>query len=117
MHESNGHHYTAAYGSSPRTGYHLEGPTGWIAKRAYPNTKKLYSCRETGTADFFTSVDQSGGCEGQTSLGSLGYIFTKPPTDGYRILYRCNRGASHFDSLSASCEGETVEGGHGYVLP
>jgi hypothetical protein len=48
----------------------------------------------------------------------LGYLYlTAPAGMPSAPLYRCNSGASHYDTLNAGCEGNgTREGTLGYVI-
>jgi eukaryotic-like serine/threonine-protein kinase len=83
-----------------------------------PGTVRFYLCQVTGGADYFSSVDQSGGCEGQTTVRMLGYIYVHAPAGLESApLYRCNSGGSHYDTLRSDCEGNgQLEGTSGYVL-
>lgn len=65
----------------------------------------------SGTA----SVDPA--CEGQQVLGFLGHLFAERPR-GVRShpVYRCNAGADHFDSVTATCEGKTTEFRIGHLI-
>jgi hypothetical protein len=95
----------------------MEGLFGELVATAEPGTRKLFACKVKDQKDWFTSPDQSGKCEGQQALGLLGYVYADPPTwSGSRALYRCNAGASHFDSLDSRCEGKTKEFVLGYVV-
>ena len=87
--------------------------------KAEPGTVKFYACKMKSTNDHFSSVDQSGKCEGQTTVALLGYVFTDKPAGVVSApLYRCNAGNSHFDSVIPNCESPKVvkEGTLGYVV-
>ncbi|MGH3859668.1 protein kinase domain-containing protein [Actinokineospora sp.] len=106
---------TAAYPAP--AGFSREHPLGALSAKPAPGTKKMYSCKQNTSEDHFTSVDQSGGCEGHKVIGLLGYVFTAPP-EGARsaAIYRCNYSGGHFDSIHSSCEGYKVEFQMGYLL-
>jgi serine/threonine protein kinase len=112
-----GAHFSGTKNVGPPAGFSAEGAFGSLAAAAEPGTKKLFACRVPGTDDWFTSNDQSGGCEGKQTLGQLGFIFATPPSDAEsKPVYRCNSGGSHFDSLSEGCEGKIREFLLGYLL-
>ncbi|MFI9385044.1 serine/threonine-protein kinase [Kutzneria sp. NPDC052558] len=114
-----GFHFTGTPKSAAPAGFTAEGPLGSVVAKSEPGTIKLYSCKMKTTDDHFSSVDQTGNCEGQTSLGLLGYLYqAKPAGVASTALYRCNAGNSHFDSVIANCESPKVtkEGTLGYVV-
>ncbi len=116
-HQSDGGHFSGTKKVSPPAGFTKEGVFGSLVEKAEPGTRKLFACKVKDQKDWFTSPDQSGKCEGQQSLGLLGHIYANPPSwASARALYRCNAGASHFDSLDAGCEGKTKEFVMGYVI-
>ncbi|MEU4746621.1 LamG-like jellyroll fold domain-containing protein, partial [Actinosynnema sp. NPDC023658] len=106
-----GDHYTGPT-DQVRAGYHFEGVLGRSAA-AGPNTRQLYACA-AGT-DAFTSTDAA--CEGKTSLGGIGLVYTVQPTNVPTVaLYRCLAGGDRFESRSGACEGGTSEGLLGYSV-
>jgi hypothetical protein len=74
----------------------------------------LYECRVAQHNMLTTDV----GCEGQLSLGPVGYAQTTQ-TAGTVALYRCRvgQGTDHFVSSDPACEGQAVDLALGYVLP
>ncbi|SEB41999.1 Serine/threonine protein kinase [Amycolatopsis tolypomycina] len=116
-HHPDGAHFSATKKIGPPPGFTSEGVFGSLVATAEPGTRKFYACKVTGQNDWFTSTDQSGNCEGQQTIGLLGYAYANPPTwASARAIYRCNAGGSHFDSLSAGCEGKTKEFLMGYLV-
>ncbi|HEX9335260.1 MAG TPA: serine/threonine-protein kinase [Pseudonocardiaceae bacterium] len=115
---TNGYHLTAKIGSPLPAGYSEEGPLGYLVATAEPGTLRLYLCKMSSSPDYFSSVDQTGHCEGQTTVAMLGYLYSTAPAGmTSALLYRCNSGASHYDSLRSDCEGNgTKEGQLGYVI-
>ena len=117
FHQPDGGHFSGTKKIGPPAGFTKEGEFGALVATAEPGTRKLFACKVKDQKDWFTSTDQSGKCEGQQALGLLGHIYANPPSwAGARALYRCNAGASHFDSLDAGCEGKTKEFLMGYVI-
>ena len=117
FHQADGGHFSGTKKVGPPAGFTKEGVFGSLVANAEPGTRKLFACKVKDQKDWFTSPDQSGKCEGQQSLGLLGHIYANPPSWGSaRALYRCNAGASHFDSLDAGCEGKTKEFLMGYLI-
>ncbi|SFA83359.1 Protein kinase domain-containing protein [Amycolatopsis marina] len=113
-----GAHFTGTANVRVPGGFSSEGVLGSLAAEPEQGTRKLYACTLAKRGgDWFSSIDQSGGCEGQRAVGLLGFIFDAAP-DGVpaRPLYRCNAGDSHFDSLNANCEGEVRELLLGYLI-
>lgn len=112
-----GAHFSGTKNVRAPAGFSAEGAFGSLVADSEPGARKLFACRVPGTDDWFTSNDQSGGCEGKQSLGQLGFIFGAPPADAAsKPVYRCNSGGSHFDSLSDGCEGKIRELLLGYLL-
>ncbi|WP_326945525.1 serine/threonine protein kinase [Amycolatopsis sp. NBC_01307] len=117
FHHPEGGHFSGTKKVGAPAGFTKEGLFGELVASAEPGTRKLFACKVKDKKDWFTSPDQSGKCEGQQALGLLGYVYADPPTwSGSRALYRCNAGASHFDSLDAGCEGKKKEFLLGYVV-
>ncbi|WP_326956389.1 serine/threonine-protein kinase [Amycolatopsis sp. NBC_01286] len=117
FHHPEGGHFSGTKKVGAPAGFTKEGLFGELVASAEPGTRKLFACKVKDKKDWFTSPDQSGKCEGQQALGLLGYVYANPPTwSGSRALYRCNAGASHFDSLDAGCEGKKKEFLLGYVV-
>lgn len=117
FHHPDGAHFSGTKKVGAPAGFTKEGLFGELVASAEPGTRKLFACKVKDKKDWFTSPDQSGKCEGQQALGLLGYVYADPPTwSGSRALYRCNAGASHFDSLDAGCEGKQKEFLLGYVV-
>lgn len=116
-HQPDGGHFSGTKKIGPPAGFTKEGVFGALVATAEPGTRKLFACKVKDQKDWFTSTDQSGKCEGQQALGLLGHVYANLPSwAGARALYRCNAGASHFDSLDAGCEGKTKEFLMGYVV-
>ncbi|MGI5292114.1 LamG-like jellyroll fold domain-containing protein [Nonomuraea polychroma] len=102
--------------------YRKEHTLGFYPPAGTPGTHMLYSCAAlTGTGSFNAFTSRQPECEGHKSLGPLGPVYTSPPSGiATRKVTRCRLGEGwqeHFDSLTADCEGHTVEGELGYVLP
>ncbi|WP_439385353.1 protein kinase domain-containing protein [Amycolatopsis lexingtonensis] len=117
FHHPEGGHFSGTKKVGPPAGFTKEGVFGSLVATAEPGTRKLFACKVKDEKDWFTSPDQSGKCEGQQPLGLLGHIYADPPSGaGARALYRCNAGASHFDSLDAGCEGKKKEFLMGYLV-
>jgi hypothetical protein len=115
---TSGYHLTNKVGSPlPQQGYSEEGSLGYLVATNAPGTVGFYLCRTSSSPDYFSSIDQSGHCEGQTTVALLGYIYLSAPAGMPSApIYRCNSGASHYDSLTSNCEGNgTKEGQLGYV--
>jgi hypothetical protein len=117
-HSPVGYHITTTSAHAVPSGFTKEGPLGYLVTTNAPGTVRFYLCRMTGGQDYFSSVDQSGACEGQTRVAMLGYIYLSAPSGMQSAaLYRCNSGNSHYDSLRQDCEGNgTNEGRDGYVI-
>ncbi|UOX87100.1 protein kinase [Amycolatopsis sp. FBCC-B4732] len=117
FHQADGGHFSGTRKVGPPPGFTKEGTFGSLVATAEPGTRKLFACKVKDQKDWFTSPDQSGKCEGQQALGLLGSIYADPPSGASaRALYRCNAGASHFDSLDAGCEGKKKEFLMGYLV-
>lgn len=80
------------------------------------DTVQLYECKFGGG----TFISPDSGCEGQESLGSVGYIYTKQ-VGGTIPLYRCfsSQLNDHMVSKDAGCESPLyrTESLLGYVIP
>ena len=115
---TSGFHLTTKTGSPVPDGFGEEGPLGYLVATNAPGTVGFYLCKMSGSGDYFSSVDQTGRCEGQTTVAMLGYVYLSAPASGPSApLYRCNSGGSHYDSLNPGCEGNgTKEGTLGYVI-
>ncbi|MGN9907460.1 LamG domain-containing protein [Phytohabitans sp. LJ34] len=108
-----GDHHTASTSEEPPAGYHFEATLGVLVPSEQPNTRVLYACRYGN--DTFTSVFAE--CEGQTSLGAIGRVYARQPTNVPTVaVYRCMGPSDHFESLRSDCAGATVEGVLGYTL-
>ena len=115
-----GFHMTETTDSSlpAQQGFVVEGGLGYLVTTNAPGTVGFYLCK-TSAGDYFSSVDQTGRCEGQTTVGLLGYVYLDAPASGPSApLYRCNaNGATRYDSLNSACENNgTNEGRLGYVI-
>jgi hypothetical protein len=85
-------------------GWFHEFALGYLLKRSGGDRVALYGCL-AGSADHFLSLD--AGCEGQTTQGQEGWVYT--PGQGTPV-YRCLRPAiGHFASTDPGCEGTTTE--------
>jgi hypothetical protein len=115
---TSGFHLTAKTGSSIPAGFSEEGPLGYLVATNAPGTVPFYLCKVSGSGDYFSSADQTGHCEGQTTVAMLGYLYRSAPAGMTSApLYRCNSGSSHYESLNSGCEGNgTNEGTLGYVI-
>jgi len=114
-----GFHYSGTPKVAAPAGFHPEGPLGSLLAKAEPGAVKFYSCKMKTTDDHFSSLDQTGKCEGETTLALLGYVYeNKPAGVVTTALYRCNSGGSHFDSVIANCENPKVvkEGPLGFLV-
>ncbi|GLZ31295.1 hypothetical protein Lesp02_34830 [Lentzea sp. NBRC 105346] len=114
----NGWHYSGTSRIAVPDGFTVEntGGLGMLLANPEPGTKPLYSCRINNSEDRMTSA--AADCEGQTPYGGgpLGYVFTSEPAGvPSMVLYRCNMGAHHFDSV-AGCEGYQTEFPFGWVV-
>lgn len=91
-----------------------ELPLGYLSPIQVPGTTALKLCK--AGEDAFSSTDAS--CEGETVVGSSGFIWTEPPTDRTsRPVYRCRTSWNDlFDSNDPNCEGQTVERLLGHVV-
>ncbi len=97
---------------APSCGYHAEKVLGYLDMAPVPGEVPLYACM--ASQDQFLSINSQ--CEGQLSLGIVGYL-SATTTTGAATLYRCITSATgdHFASLDAACEGQTTESVLGYV--
>jgi len=93
----------------------VEFSLGKLAAEPEPSAKPLYACRINNSEDHMTSPSST--CEGQTVLGTLGYILTAKPADTPSLpLYRCLFNGTHFDSNDANCEGYKQEFQFGWTV-
>jgi serine/threonine protein kinase len=118
-HSAKGWHFSGTPKVAVPAGFTAEAPLGSLLAKAEPDTAKFYACKMKTTDDHFSSLDQTGKCEGQTTVALLGYVYLNKPTGVVAApLYRCNSGASHFDSLKANCEGakNVKEGPLGFLV-
>ncbi len=96
-------------------GYAFEFNLGYLQTGGDAGRSALYSCLH-GADDHFLSKDPA--CEGQVSLGRIGFLFDSAPGDRESVpVYRCivPGRADHFASNDPGCEGQTVEGLLGYA--
>ncbi|UVS81293.1 LamG domain-containing protein [Actinokineospora sp. UTMC 2448] len=107
-----GDSYTASTSSPAPEGYHFSATLGLMPAAGEAGTIPLYACLY-GT-DAFTSPDP--GCEGQTTLGEAGRVYSAAPSVPSTRVYRCRRGPDHFDSTDPTCGGATVDGPLGYTI-
>jgi serine/threonine protein kinase len=118
-HSPKGWHFSGTPKLAPPAGFTVEAPLGELLAKPEPGTVKFYACKMKTTEDRFSSLDPTGKCEGQTTVAVLGYVYESKPAGVVTApLYRCNSGASHFDSLLASCEGakNVKEGPLGFLV-
>lgn len=105
---TSGYHYPGAFHAEATVlGSVYEAPNGTA-------TQPLYSCKQ-GSEDFFSSNDPL--CEGQLTLGLVGYVYPTPPVGISSIpLYRCivTGDGDHFVSPDPLCEGAKTEKLLGY---
>jgi hypothetical protein len=96
----------------PAGSYRAEFAQGYMLTRG-AGLRPLFQCR--AGSDRFTSPNSN--CEGQASLGLIGYVYISRPAVAHRGLYRClvRANGQHFDSTAANCEGQIVEGLLGYL--
>ncbi|KOV84431.1 serine/threonine protein kinase [Nocardia sp. NRRL S-836] len=109
-------HYSGTPRVNAPAGFTPEAYTlGKLLANPEPGAMPLYACRINNSEDHMTSVSST--CEGQTVLGTLGYVFRDKPADVATLpLHRCLFQGAHFDSPSANCEGQTVEFQFGWVV-
>jgi hypothetical protein len=96
-------------------GYGYEFSLGFLQAGGGPDRSALYSCL-SGAEDHFLSLDPA--CEGQTSLGRIGFLFAAAPPDRESVpVHRCivPGRADHFASGDPGCEGQAREGLLGYA--
>ena len=84
-----------------------------LLREAAPGTVLLFECKVAGHDLLSPDV----GCEGQPTLGPVGFAYTAAAAD--RVpLYRCRTaGGDHFVSEDPGCEGQVQESLLGWVLP
>jgi serine/threonine protein kinase len=114
--KAGGWHFSGTERVSTPAGFRAEAHSlGKLLANPETDTMPLYACRLNGSEDHMTSVSST--CEGQTVLGTLGYVFKSKPADvPTSPLYRCMINGTHFDSLAANCEGYTREFQFGWVV-
>lgn len=110
--------------SQAPAGYNLESALGQLAalvpsgQQQPANAAELYSCARTNGDEMTTPNASCEGVPGTTT--PLGYIWTSlsgvPAGLSAVGLYRCLVGGDHFDSLSTTCEGQTVDAFLGYLV-
>ncbi|WP_143591437.1 LamG-like jellyroll fold domain-containing protein [Thermoactinospora rubra] len=119
-HVTTGHpHDHATSGSRVEAHYRPEGNIGTVPMVQLPGTTALLMCRNG--VDIFTSTDP--GCEGQTTVKTIGYIWTAPPQDVPGMpgttgaeLFRCRTPSGDlFDTRDRHCEGQTLDRSLGFV--
>lgn len=102
---------------SDRYSYY-DGPSGSFvlyatALGASPARAALYHCRAGATDEFFSP---DAACEGQTSLGQVGFVSRFKGGETLRALRRCFGASGHAYSLVADCPaGTSLEAVLGYV--
>jgi hypothetical protein len=114
-----GFHFSGTPKVAAPTGFKMEGALGSLVATPEPGTVKLYACKTKATDDHFSSLDPTGKCEGQTTLGLLGYVYeTKPAGVVTHPLYRCEAAGMHLESVEANCENPKVnnQGSLGFVV-
>jgi len=96
--------------------FQVESALGHLYQSSQDRTTvPFYGC-ERGSSDYFVSL--SGDCDGERYLGINGYGYSSPvPNRKLVPLYSCSIGSGHMLSQDPQCEGNTVEGLLGYVLP
>ena len=105
---------------SPPGEFHVEQVLGHLYENPlHGATVPFYACKRE-QKDYFVSLDI--GCEGQRTLGKEGYGYSQPVSGIDLVaLYRCSAGLvpfqDHFVSKDPKCEGKTMDGLLGYVLP
>jgi hypothetical protein len=99
------------------SGYYLEANMAYLFMAPQSGTAPLYSC--LAIYDHFVSGWSF--CEGWTTLGMNGWIYTTKPTGVSTVaLYRClinisGKGTDHFVSIDPKCEGWKTEALLGYA--
>ncbi|MBQ9395016.1 MAG: hypothetical protein IJU23_05805 [Proteobacteria bacterium] len=122
--------YARMYRASNSAGMHWittrQLPSGFNVERSWRilrepanDTVMVYECRVGGVSGNHTMISRSADCEGQFSMGPMGYVYTKQ-VSGTKPIYRCyvKGNGSHFVSPASNCEGQTVEqpAPYGYVF-
>lgn len=110
-----------------------DGTFHWVSSRMFPDgvyaeqqwklfrepredTTMVYECKVGGANGSHTMISKDANCEGQFSMGPMGYIFNDY-VEGTEPIYRCynpNNG-DHLITTSSSCEGFTYESLVGYA--
>lgn len=124
-HEPNGYHYVTTPGHPPpavNPAYVAEGTLGSLVATNVPGTGELWSCRFSGGHYVSQFLSLNAGCEGQTRIAALGWIFLNPPSNVPSAeIWRCatyvpNANSDYFVSLQSNCEGQHVDGPLGYLV-
>ncbi|WP_219536384.1 LamG-like jellyroll fold domain-containing protein [Nonomuraea guangzhouensis] len=120
-HLATGHPYDHASATGMiEANYRAEFILGTLSMTQLPGTTALLMCRN-GT-DVFTSTDT--GCEGETVVRNLGYLWTSPPQAVPGApgaisaeLFRCRASwGDLFDSRDRNCEGQELDRSLGFVI-
>lgn len=99
-------------------------PSGFKEERSWrilrapaANTKLVFECRVGGASGSHTMISPDPNCEGQFSMGPMGYVYNTQVA-GTVPIYRCYvpGNGSHFVSPASNCEGQTTESLVGYVF-
>jgi serine/threonine protein kinase len=118
----NGYYVSLTHNQAVPPNYVNDGLVGDLVATNAPGTEAIYQCQVTGGQTFyFTSRDQTGTCEGWTTIALEGYIFTSPPSGlSTARIYRCTTSAGNhdkFDSSDPNCEGMGhSDGPLGYIV-
>lgn len=98
-------------------------PSGFNEERAWKilrepaaGTVMVYECRVGGVKGDHAMISTDPNCEGQFSMGPMGYVYTSQ-VSGTKPVYRCYvpGNGSHFVSPASNCEGQTTEALIGYA--
>ena len=99
-------------------GFTEESQTGWrLYRTEQPGSTLLFECAvgAPGSSHSFPTPDP--GCEGQQTMGPMGWILDAPGVDTV-ALYRCysSSAGDHLVTSNANCEGWALESLLGYAL-
>lgn len=113
------HLFTLDYNEGLTHGAAYEGVGFRVAVRPRPGRVPLYRCAVTGVGYPFLSL--LGNCEGQSYVGTLGYVF-QGQEPGTLQLYRCVSpvNGDHLATVNpqeCAIAGYQVEGPLGFVFP
>lgn len=98
---------------TPAPGYTALETLGHLPQTPSGTATALFGC--LAGEDYFLSPDEA--CEGQLTLGVVGYAYPSPPAGEASVpLYRCITDSDHFVSTSPGCDGWTQESLLGYAL-